>query len=88
MLIAVNTVGAFLLGVIVRGFLQGGARMRLFLGVGFCGALTTFSAFALAVAGRLDDGRLVDAAVLASSSVGFGLAAALFGASTRRWVDA
>jgi CrcB protein len=48
--LTVNVVGSFLLGVIymlaVRkaGLAENG---RLFLGVGFCGGFTTFSAFAL-----------------------------------------
>jgi fluoride exporter len=85
-LLTVNTVGAFLLGVIVRGFLHDGARLRLFAGVGFCGALTTFSTLALAVAQRLDEGRILDAAAVVTSNVGLGLGAALLGASTRRGV--
>ncbi|HEX6224533.1 MAG TPA: fluoride efflux transporter CrcB [Chryseolinea sp.] len=48
--LAVNLVGSFLLGVIYAlairkaGLTENG---RLFLGVGFCGGFTTFSAFAL-----------------------------------------
>jgi fluoride exporter len=85
-LLTVNTVGAFLLGVIVRGFFHSGARLRLFVGVGFCGALTTFSTLALAIAQRLDEGRILDATAVAGSNVGLGLGAAVLGASTRRWV--
>lgn len=48
--LAVNVVGSFLLGIIYMlvlrktGLTDNG---RLFLGVGFCGGFTTFSAFAL-----------------------------------------
>jgi CrcB protein len=48
--LAVNVVGSFLLGLIYMlalrkaGLTENG---RLFLGVGFCGGFTTFSAFAL-----------------------------------------
>ena len=48
--LAVNVIGSFLLGIIYMlvlrktGLTDNG---RLFLGVGFCGGFTTFSAFAL-----------------------------------------
>ena len=48
--LAVNLIGSFLLGIIYMlalrkaGLTENG---RLFLGVGFCGGFTTFSAFAL-----------------------------------------
>jgi fluoride exporter len=83
-LVTVNTVGAFLLGMVVHGILDRGHTVRLLLGVGFCGALTTLSTLALAVAARLDDGRAFDAFGVATTSVGLGLAAAVVGASTRR----
>ncbi len=41
----VNTVGAGLLGVIVASDLS--SNVTTILGVGFCGALTTYSSFAL-----------------------------------------
>lgn len=43
--IAVNLVGSFLLGLF-SGLALGGAELA-FLGTGFCGGLTTFSAFAV-----------------------------------------
>jgi len=81
-LVGVNAVGAFLLGTIVHGIFDRGTTVRLIFGVGFCGALTTFSTLAVAVAGRLDDGRLIDAIGVAGASVAAGLAAAVLGAST------
>jgi CrcB protein len=48
--LAVNVVGSFLLGIIYMLALRKAGLTeegRLFLGVGFCGGFTTFSAFAL-----------------------------------------
>ena len=44
-LLVVNTIGSFLLGLIVSSDLSDDAATVL--GIGFCGALTTFSSFAL-----------------------------------------
>lgn len=49
----VNLVGAFVLGVLLEGLARSGSdsgwrrRVRLFAGTGFCGALTTYSTFAV-----------------------------------------
>lgn len=46
---AVNVLGSFLLGIIYTAALRKAGlteNWRLFLGVGFCGGFTTFSAFA------------------------------------------
>lgn len=51
----VNLVGAFILGALLEGLARLGddagwrRRMRLAVGTGFCGALTTYSAFALEI---------------------------------------
>lgn len=69
--LAVNTAGAFVLGLVATG----GATTRLVVGTGFCGALTTFSTFAVE-ANRLPAAR--SAAYVAASLVA-GLAAAAAG---------
>lgn len=51
----VNLVGAFILGALLEGLARSGTdvgwrrRVRLGVGTGFCGALTTYSAFALEI---------------------------------------
>ncbi len=77
-LVGVNSFGAFLLGFLVRSRI-GGHGLRLFFGIGFCGALTTFSPLALDVAARLDDGHLNEAAEFTFITVTIGLAAAVAG---------
>ncbi len=77
-LMSVNSAGAFLLAFLVRGRVTR-ADVHLFLGVGFCGALTTFSTLAFEVAARLDDGNLSDAAGFTIVTVVVGLAGAVTG---------
>jgi fluoride exporter len=62
---AVNVLGCFLLGVIVgiAGRQANGEVWRVFLGAGFCGGFTTFSAFAFENHNFLAD-RLVSMALL------------------------
>ena len=64
--VAVNVVGSFLLGLVLAVTRRGPEpsaddptrdRIRLALGTGFCGALTTFSTMAVDVAENLRDGE-------------------------------
>lgn len=46
--LVVNVVGSIILGILIFGFSEKGLlhpSMRLLIGVGFCGGLTTFSTF-------------------------------------------
>ena len=48
--LAVNILGSIILGILIFGFDEKGTlttSMKLFIGVGFCGGLTTFSTFSL-----------------------------------------
>ena len=48
--LAVNIIGSIILGILIFGFEEKGnlsISMKLFIGVGFCGGLTTFSTFSL-----------------------------------------
>ncbi len=48
--LVVNTLGSFLLGVIIFGFDENkvlSSELKIFLTVGFCGGFTTFSTFSL-----------------------------------------
>jgi len=76
----INVIGSFLLGLIVCiwvGDEGSDARLRLFLGTGFCGGFTTFSTFSvenLTLLQRGDIGQFLLYAV-GSSFAGLGAAA-------------
>jgi CrcB protein len=75
--LAVNLLGSFLLGFVSSGRLPR-PRLMLVAGIGFCGSLTTFSGWILALA-RLMEGEGAGAALsllLLSLFGGVGLAAA------------
>ena len=81
----VNMAGAFLLGGIVEALAQRPdderhRRIRLLLGTGFCGGLTTYSAFALDIHGAAP----AVGALYAGSTVLLGLVAAIAGAAAVR----
>lgn len=83
-LVTVNSVGAFLLGLFAHSALRTSESGRLLLGVGFCGALTTFSTLAVEVARDLDSGAIAEAALLLAVSLAAGLVATTAGLGTWR----
>ncbi|OHT82632.1 camphor resistance protein CrcB [Mycobacteroides saopaulense] len=82
---AANLSGAFILGTALEALTllgpDGGwrQRIRLFLGTGFCGAFTTYSALALEIDTLTRNGFLLTGVAYALVSVTAGLVAALGG---------
>jgi len=75
--VVVNVLGSFVLGLLVGSALDG--RWLALVGVGFCGALTTFSTLALEVWGALTDRRRTEAVLNVALSLSLGLGAAWLG---------
>ncbi len=75
--LVVNVLGTFVLGVIIFG--SGGDETTLLVGVGACGAFTTYSSFSVQTVRLWEDGKygyaVVNAVVnFVFSAAGFGLA--------------
>lgn len=77
-LLVVNSAGAFILGVLLRTH-EAHSPVRLCVGVGFCGSLTTFSTLAAEIAERIDHGQVAYAVGFTALTVGVGLAAVVAG---------
>lgn len=75
--LAINVAGAFILGYVVtwRRGRPPTVHRRALLGTGFCGALTTFSAFQLELLRLVDADRVGLAALYGGVSVAAGLLA-------------
>jgi len=89
--VAVNTGGAFLLGlvlVLVLEVLPPTTYLRPLVGTGFCGALTTFSSVAVGTDQLIGRGSGLLAAGYLLGSLLAGLAAAWLGIVLGRWVAA
>ena len=78
----VNVLGAALLGFLAG--LPAAPRRQLLLGIGFCGSLTTFSSWMLAVAKDLMAGTQGEAVALLGLTLGLGLGGAALGFSLGR----
>jgi CrcB protein len=80
--LAVNVIGSFLLGFLVRyAFLHNvfSPEVRLLIFIGFLGAFTTFSTFSTETFNLLADGAVTPALVNISANVLLGLAAVWLG---------
>jgi CrcB protein len=73
----VNVAGSFALGVVLGLGLNGPARLAL--GVGFCGAFTTFSSFAVETVALAEDDEWAAAALNAGGTLLFALSAVIAG---------
>jgi len=78
-LLVVNPIGCFVLGIVIAALPEREHPIRLALGVGVCGGLTTFSGLAVDLAVRLDAGNTGGAAAMGVLSLGLGLIAFLGG---------
>ncbi|MFJ7049906.1 fluoride efflux transporter CrcB [Streptomyces sp. NPDC101112] len=77
----VNAAGSLVLGVLTGAVAVGAASsdLRLFLGTGLCGALTTYSTFSYETLRLAQDGARLHAALYVTGSVAAGLGAAFAG---------
>lgn len=79
--LVVNVVGCFILGCLVGASSE---HIRLLLGTGFCGALTTFSTFGYETSRLSTEGSQRFALANIVLSVGLGLGAAALGVTLTR----
>ena len=77
--VAVNALGSLALGVLLSAPI--GSRMALFAAVGFCGAFTTFSSFAVETVSAAADGDNRAAVEFAVANLAAALLAFLVGAA-------
>ncbi|MFH8467813.1 fluoride efflux transporter CrcB [Streptomyces sp. NPDC017991] len=79
--LTVNVVGCLVLGVLTGAATAGAASssLRLLLGTGLCGALTTYSTFSYETLRLAESGERFHATVNAIASVAAGLGAAFAG---------
>jgi CrcB protein len=78
----VNVLGSLALGVLATGPV--GTTTQLVAGVGFCGAFTTFSSFAVSIDRLVAEGRRREAAVYAVATLVVALAAVAVGSVVGR----
>jgi CrcB protein len=89
--LAANLIGGYLVGLAVAVFTQNSLlapEWRLLIITGFCGGLTTFSAFSAEIATLLQQGRFGAMAAGIVVHVGGSLAMTLLGIASVRWLSA
>jgi fluoride exporter len=79
--LTVNTIGSFILALVVTLAMEGrvSEHTRLAIGVGFCGAFTTFSTFELETQQLIAQGRPFEALGYVTSSLVLGFAGVMLG---------
>ncbi|MEV0844364.1 fluoride efflux transporter CrcB [Streptomyces sp. NPDC049954] len=79
--LCVNVAGSLVLGIVTGASLSGlaGERVRLLLGTGLCGALTTYSTFSYETLRLTETGARFYAAANVLASVAAGIGAATLG---------
>jgi CrcB protein len=85
---AVNLAGAFILGWLLTRLAERTAphrHWRLFLGTGFCGALTTFSTFEVETFKLARGGHAALALAYPAVSIVLGMVVAIAGVHAARW---
>lgn len=82
--LVVNVVGSLLLGAVLTA--PGGSAAELAVGVGFCGAFTTFSSFAFETVRLAEDGFVWAAARNAIGTLLLALAGVVVGTVFGAWV--
>jgi len=79
----VNIIGCFLLGLLIASLAKENNllsnKLYLFIGVGFCGGLTTFSTFSMEGINLINDGKILLMFLYIISSIIFGLLFCYFG---------
>jgi CrcB protein len=85
---AVNVTGCLVLGALTGAAVAGaaGSHLRLLLGTGLCGALTTYSTFSYESLRLAETGARLYAAVNVLASVAAGLGAAFLGGALAQTV--
>lgn len=82
----INAIGSFVLGALMQGVMESAVSPegRLLIGVGFCGAFTTFSTFSVEVVSLAQQGRFSAAGVYAALSLALSVFAAASGFAAAR----
>ena len=87
--LTVNIAGSFILGAVARYAAMSptfSPELRLLIGAGFCGGLTTFSTFSVEAIELMQGGALARAGLYVAVSVLTGLGAALVGMAVVRTI--